>query len=273
MADARVKQVLSQLVDTYSRNDYVFRMVTNVSNDVGFGDIIDLPYDSAPASVTGGTRAAPTAAVPTVTALTVNQFPTKRRLHPRIDEIQLLGSGNVVTQRAQLFTASLMAEADDYLLGLMDTASVAGALTEFNASGAVALSDFYDAEADILDQDGYSYQNLMYAYHPTAMPQIKGFFDPPREMTGMGAAGIPGLQTLNGIPAIMTRSVPAIGTGDDEPGAFLFDRTKVFWAEQAMPDVRIVQDSESMGDVLQVGMIYGAAVIPGAVRAINCRAA
>lgn len=273
MADARVKAVLPRLVDTYSRQDYVFRNVFNVSNDVGFGDVIELPYDTAPDTVAGGTRAAPTAANPSIATLTVDQFPSKRRLHPRIDEIQLLGAGSVVVQRAQLFTADLMAEADDYLCGIISTAAAAGALEEINPTGAVALSDFYDAESQILDQDGVRYENLMMVYAPSAIPQIKGFFDPPRANQGPNpaAVGVPGIQTINGIPAVMSRSA-VLPTSTTDPACLLFDRTKVFWAEQAMPEVKFVDDAESMSTVLQVGMIYGATIIPGYARAINCAA-
>lgn len=271
MADAREKKVLDYLIDTYSRQEYVFRNVTPAGDDVGLGDVVELPFDSAPTSVAGGTRAAPTPSIPSITTLTVDQFPSKRRLHPRIDEIQLV-RGNVVMERARMYMMTLMAEADDYLLALIETAALAGALADLNPTGAVALGDFHNAEAQMLDQEGVEMQNLMYAYHPLGIPQIKGFFDPPRANDIPGAVGAAGIQTINGIPAVVSRSVPLQRTAT-APAAVLFDRTKVFMAEQQLPYVRIVQDAESVGDVLQVAHIYGGAVIPGYARIITTSAA
>lgn len=48
----------------------------------------------------------------------------------------------------------------------------------------------------------------------------------------------------------------------------LFDRTKAFYAGDVVPTVRVVPDSESMSDVLQIGAKYGKFVYGGAARTL-----
>lgn len=50
--------------------------------------------------------------------------------------------------------------------------------------------------------------------------------------------------------------------------AVLFDRTKAFYGGDLVPSVRVVPDSESISDVLQIGIKYGRYVYEGASRVL-----
>ncbi|MEM6367783.1 MAG: hypothetical protein AAF851_05705 [Myxococcota bacterium] len=271
MADAKMKSVLRAFIDSWSRRAGVFgnpQFTTDLGPATRFGDAIDLPNVGTATVVDSDTRAAPEAADPSVSTLTVNQRKMVRRLIDDMDDEQFL-RGNYVSALTEAFTGILQNTMDDYVLGLILAAAEAAGNLNSNED-AVTVDDFSAAEA-ALEVNGQPRNRFRYIVHPAAVGKIRAFVDyiPAFGRAEEGSLGVPAVQSINGIPLITSPGVGPTGSADGFQAALLYDVGKTFTAAHRMPMPRLVPDPESGGSALQVRAVYGAAVIAGSARVVT----
>lgn len=212
MADARAKAVLSEIVNNWSRNHYIFDLIRDIGPANSKGDIIDIPSQARPTNTSPTSRAAPQSLSPTVTALTVDQEAFYNVLIPKRDEDQLL-NGSWPALTAESAIGGMRIDIDDNLLSYLSlTLAYDTSATYHDNVAAATLTDnmFANSEAKMLSQDGVNRQDLVYVMSAFGMGQARVVADwLPAGMAAeqSGRLGLPVVGLINGIPAVDSNSV------------------------------------------------------------------
>lgn len=167
MADARTKAVHKHLVDNYSRRAHLFDAITDLGQEVGDGDVIDIPAQVAPTNRSATTRAAPESLSPSVTTMTVDQEVFYNIALPKRDIRQLL-AGKWPEATA---IAALNHNKNEMDLNLINHLysrawSTTGAYHTNVADGELLDDDIEEAIAGMCTQEGCFRDNLMLIASP-----------------------------------------------------------------------------------------------------------
>lgn len=212
MADARTKAVHGALVDNYSRRAHLFDVITDLGQEVGMGDVIDLPIQAAPTSRSATTRAAPESLSPTVTTLTVDQETFYNIALPKRDIHQLI-SGKWPEATAIAALNHNKNEMDLNLINALYTnAWSTGATYHHNvADGELLDDDIEECIAAMCTQEGCFRDNLLLVASPYMDGSLRvgaptwnpGF-------VGASASGgfmVEKLDRVAGVPVLVSNSI------------------------------------------------------------------
>ncbi len=214
MADGAVKNVVGELLDTWTSGQAVSALFTNLGPVTRGGDAVDVPYKAA-GTVNTSESASPAALSVSVDAMTVSRQKFINQAVSRAQYDQLLGgSGKIANQLSRSLGGDLQNAIDRDLIEYM--ASVAGTSVDYHvnlAADAVTDLDVNQAEALMLAQQGVKHDRLFWLVNPYAVASIKSATDYVPSLAGeRGELGIPMMGSLNGIPVYTHALVPGNAT-------------------------------------------------------------
>lgn len=204
MTDGIAKTVRARLYDNFSRENYLFSLMTSVADQVGRGDTFDLPYQSAPTNRSSTTRAAPEAITPSVRTLSIDQEVFFNVNLPRLTSFQYL-NGRWADNTAMHMSESLKNTMDLNLVNFLIKSIAHDYSATYHVNeGAATLTATHlqEAIAMVLSNDGRRRENLAWLVHPygsASISSIAGFI-PNYGNSEAGRVGLPMLGTVNGIP-------------------------------------------------------------------------
>jgi hypothetical protein len=216
VADARSKAVLGSLADLYGRQSFAVDLATNLREPLGSGDIIEIPSIGSltVSSAIDGSLIPQSVSVQAVStsvlSLTCNLEPAIFASIPRLDSIQNM-NGMWAPQVASQILQQLGNNMDSTFCAALanSTAADLSATYRFNvAADTISASDFLNARAYLLSQDGVMPQNLRFVIHPFAeagLMSLSSFI--PQYSQSDSAMGIPRIGFLYGVPVYVSNSI------------------------------------------------------------------
>lgn len=208
MADASLKYVQSQILDTWTRGPSIIPLITDLSGEVPNGDTIDAFPQMVSPTVNSSESAAVESSSVSITQLIKNRDAFINFGLTETQRLQLL-AGNYPSSMMQSMVGT-MKEAIDrdivtYLLGLAGSASYHGNL----AADAITAADIADIAGSAREQPGVSSLEWKWIANPRFTASIhsnSAYVPNPSGPTT--ELGLPQLGVLNGLPYFEHSAVP-----------------------------------------------------------------
>ena len=219
MADARLKAVVNELTDLHTEPDYgVDLACTDMSNDVGLGDTLEIPDIAALTVIADGdTDTSGQTVTPVVSTLSVNLNPWINARLPQRQATQVL-SGNWAPEVARTGFTNLRTSQDSNLFEhLIDQAWQTGTSVDYHtnvAGDTLTNADALNAMSRITDLQGVTESDLVWfmsSYGAASFRSISSF-QPNFQAAERGDLGIPQIGTMNGVPVYQSSQVPRART-------------------------------------------------------------
>lgn len=215
MANAAAKAVQSELVDLWSRTDYVIDKIADETALVGAGDSADIADISAlTVNASGASTMSAEAVTTNVLTLNSNLQPAICAMFPMSSQRQLL-NGAWAAQVAKQAATQLKNTIDDSLCrdylaeSLCWTTGTASTYHVNTAGDALTEDDFADAIATLMEVDGTQYQNLAIVLSMRGLGSLKSIsgYNQSQNTAPKGVLGIPYVGTVDGVPVYATNSI------------------------------------------------------------------